>query len=167
MSDDKTVAPQGLRGEQGSDSVIGAEEVYTIFSDTGGRIVFYSDRSVHWINRHGSSEVAFRNISTVDALRESNMRAIMFTTGVVAVGLVLGVYLLGVHFGRAIGGAIVSFFVIFGALLLKNMPRAIWHLRVSNSSGGSKLLVSSASREQIIMDVHDVNEALHLPGNAE
>jgi hypothetical protein len=78
-------------------------EVYTIIPDKGRRIVFYSDRSVHAINRDGSSEGIFRSISTVDALRESNMRTIIFTTGVVAVGLVLSIYF---------GGAIVGFFVV-------------------------------------------------------
>jgi len=83
----------------------------------------------------------------------------MFMTGIVAVGLVLGVY-----FGGAIVGLLV---VLGGALLLKDISRAIWHLRVSNSSGGSKLLVCSALREQITMYVHGVNEPLHLSGNAE
>lgn len=151
------------RAEETAPAEFEPSEVFTISSDKGGKLIFYSDRSVQAMLRDNSRGESFRDITAVDVFREPTRRVKLYGRGIVVFGLLSAICwtvwtvwqaldLLIVVVGWVVGGVVA----LVGAV--KSADH--WHMRAWNSSGKSKSLVSSRLEEEVTRLAQEASEAL-------
>lgn len=157
MEDNETTLCE-RRAETTAPPEIEPSEVFVFHYDKGGKLVFYSDRSLLWTGRE-SRGGSFGDITAVDVFREPTRRAKLLGRGMIAFGLlwmicwtVWAVWqafdLLIVVVGWVVGGVV--------ALVGRVKSAEIWHVRVWNSSGESLCVISCAADiTYLAQEAHD------------